>query len=762
MVNETVFTCSYSSASDENLLIQQNDDGCPTQSGSVKKIVSTMAELGVGKDSNSPNGERICLASRSTSISSTGSLLSPLMDTKTMSHMINSAEIPIDDANEVHNNEMSVLSGLAGIDISSMRLMKNLKAIVAGEGCWGKTLNCGLGCFYDVFDATTDEEWLDYLRRSADAIDRKAEIFWRRKPDLVRELIQQILFSTFRAVQRFDYVTRHMSYEHVTAIEMDIKFILKHYYCQFGASEFRKIFDYHTYPHSTNFIYGIRSCRFSNYDFDVVSKTLAEHFAQKRRKYLPDFVRRLMNATANQTLEDILELTEADRQRLVVNEQFNLTYPFVQRSLSKQLTHVPIMQGLENYGSTCFAATSVWPILCSPYSAYLGTDEAIGQTSENNQPLTTRQCLNQLGKETNKEKQVQLLQAGLSNCLSTLTSQYHQGMHQAMQTTYKLLLDFCIQGAIQGNFGGFESFDELLNKRLTHQKWTHGSSDEKSAESLASVVQARHLPQQDCAEFFAPLLQLVLPKESLYKCAFRVLTERQVMRMASIVTITDNPQLPTQATQDEQPADQAPPDTFIFSLPIAPELADRDDFSLQALLDEALSYQNVAHRQHRITVRQDSFRHAVQHFPLAADQANMKEEETEWDILRERQILLVNEAPKVITIQPKMPPEFRQRAAIAKRLACDQGRELTLTFRKLSTDKALSPEIIRHSYRVCAKVFYVEDAMTGARHYRCTINDEKKGELLIDDLNVYQFDGGTRDYTKCGILCLMVLEQTAS
>jgi|GEM_PF-3662478 len=674
-----------------------------------------------------------------------------------MLRQANSDEGPVDGVNETVNNEKSAVSSRAGININSMGLMENLHTIIAGDGGW-RVLNCGLGCCYGVCDATTDQEWLCYLQRSVSGVDHRAETFWCSKPDLVRELIQHILFVTFRVVQRFNYATRHMSHRRVAAVEGDIKTILKHYYCQFGAEEFRKIFDHTTYPHKTNIIYGVRSYRFRGYDFDVVGKTLAKHFEQNSRKYLPDFMRSLMNAASDQVLEDILELTDAERQRLLLNKQLNLTYPFAQRAVNKQFIRVHSMEGLENYGSTCFAAASVWPILCSPYSAYLGTDESIWQRSENDQPLTARQCLSRLRSETNKEQQVRLLQMGLVSCLSSLARQHHQEMQLAMQDTYKLLLDFCIQGAVQNNFDGLESFDELLSRRLTRQKRANRGRRERSTGSpvLPSVVQVWHLQQQDCAEFLAPLLQLVLPGEYLSKCAFRVLTERQVTRMANIVTITDDPQLSTQETQDGQPADQAPPDTFIFSLPVAPELADRDDFSLQMLLDEALSYQNVAHRQHRITVRQDSFRHTIQDSPFAAGQDM---QETEWDILCERQVLLVSEVPKVITIQPKMPPEFRQRAAVAKRLASDQTRELTLTFRKFSADEAELPETIRHSYRICARVFYVEDAGTGSRHYRCTVSDDKKGELLIDDLNVYQFSGDTRDYAKCGVLCLMVLEQ---
>lgn len=752
MVNKTDSTRLFNShGSNEALLVNQDDDA--VHSSSARKLKAAAVEQSAGISDSSSSGERACLGHRSTSSLSTGSFLVP--PSQTISRLGNSTDSSDNSASAVDNKKTDTPES-AGITIGSMQLEKNLKAIIAGEGVYKKVLNCGLGCYYDLRDATTDEEWLLFLHRSICFIDRHAETYWSNRPEVVRTLMQQILFSTFRAVQRFDYVSRYVSHVQVKAIEEDIKTILKHYYCQFGVEEFRQILDNKTYPYTSDPVYENGCYRYPEYDFDMVSKTLAEHYQQKKQKYLPDIVRRLLNAVSDSALESVLELTEAQQHRRAKNERVKLMKLFVQGSLSEQFTRVNCMQGLKNYGSTCFAAASVWPIICSPYCAFLevSSDEPLIDAAL---PNSAEQCLRQLRSETSKDQQVLLLQAGLAKCLSTMARHYRQEQYLSMQSTYKLLLELCIQGATQGNFAGFEGFDALVCRRLSDQKKILGYYNKASVAKpyQAPVVHVRHLPQQDCAEFFAPLLQVALPKEQLQKCAFRVLTERKVMRLGSIVTITDNPQLCTQTSQVGQSVDQALPDTFIFSLPVAAEMADRDDFSLQMLLDEALSFQNVAHHQQRITVRQDSFKHTVQDFPFASGQ-EMKEQE--WDILSERQVLLVNEAPEVITIQPKIPPGFRQRAAIAKQLAGDQAREISLTFRQVNADKTLPPETITQNYRVCAKVFYVEKPGTGVRHYRCSINDKNWGELLIDDGDVYQPDGGQNDSTKRGILCLIVME----
>ena len=752
MVNKTVSTRLFNSHGSNEALLP-NQDGDAVHSSSARKLKAAAVEQNTGISGSSPSGERACLGHRSTSSLSTGTLLLP--SSQTITRLGNSTDSSENSTGTVDNKKTDTPEP-AGIDVGSMLLEKNLKAIIAGAGVCKKVVNCGLGCFYDARDTTTDQQWLLFLQRSICFVDHNAETYWSSKPESTRTLIQHILFSTFRAVQRFDYVSRYVSHVQVKAIEEDIKTILKHYYCQFGVEEFRQIFDHKTYPYTSDPVYENGHYKYPEYDYDIVSKTLAEHFRQESHKYLPDFVRRLLNAVSDSALESVLELTEAQQHRRAKNERVKLMKLFVEGSLSEQFTRVHCMQGLKNYGSTCFAAASIWPIICSPYCAFLEANSGAPQTDVA-LPNSAEQCLRQLRSETGQDQQVRLLQAGLAKCLTTMARQYRQEQYLSMQSTYKLLLDLCIQGATQGNFAGFEGFDALVCRRLSHQKSVLGYYTTTSATKnyQASVVHARHLSQQDCAEFFAPLLQVVLPEEQLQKCAFRVLTERKVMRLASIVTITDNPQSCTQSTEAGQSADQAQPDTFIFPLPVAPEQADRDDFSLQMLLDEVLSFQNVAHHQQRITVRQDSFKHTVQDFPLASDQ---EVKEQEWDILSERQVLLVNEAPKVITIQPKVPPGFRQRAVIAKRLASDQTREVSLTFRKVNADKSLPPETIEHNYRICAKVFYVEKSGTGARHYRCSINDKKWGELLIDDEDVYQPDGGQNDSTKRGILCLIVME----
>ena len=760
MVNRTVSTRSYSNNGSNEALLLNHDDGNAVQSGTARKLTTTVAEQSIGLSSSSSNSENTCLGSRSVSSASTGSLLSPPPEGQTISRHSQPHSSKKTCAIQAEKR-MSGSFGSEGTSISSMQLMKNLQTIVDGEG-WRKVINCGLGCYFGVHDATSDQQWLEYLHENIERVDGQSVTYWHNKPNSLRLVVQHILFSTFRAVQRFNYTSKHVSHVAVAAIEDDIKTILKLYYCEYGAKEFWRIFDHKTYPNKSRDCNEKGSYWYFKYDFDEVRKTLAEHFNQANHKYLPDIVRRLLNAGSNCSLADILELTEAQCQRRARNERLSLKGLSAKGSLSEQFTRVHSMQGLKNFGSTCFAAASVWPIICSPYCAYLDniSEDAIGKPATITLPDTSEQYLCLLGNETSKDQQIRLLRMGLAKCLTTLACQCRLEQYLAMQSTYKLLLDFCIQGATQGNFKGFEGFEAVLSRRLSHLQTARRHRSKNSEERpRRMVVHPRHLPQQDCAEFYESLLQVVLPREQLHKCAFRVLTERQVVSQGNTVTIIDNPQLGTQTTETEQSVDPALPDSLIFWLPVAPEQADREDFSLQMLLDQAFTFQNVSHWNQRITVRQDSFRHTVQKCPLASD---LDDKEKEWDIVSERQVLLVNEAPRVITIQPKIPAGVDQRAVIAQKLASDQARELTLSFRKITADDTLPPETITHSYRVRAKVFYDESSGSGVRHYRCSIHDEKWGELLIDDQNVYQPDGGQNDCTKRGILCLMVLEHTGA
>ena len=756
MVNRTDSARSYSNnGSNEALLL--NHDGNAVQSGTARKLTTTAAEQSIGLSNSSSTSEKTCLGSRSASSASTGSLLSPPPEGLTIPRHSEPNYSKKTCAIQAEKR-ISGSFGSEGMSISSMQLMKNLQTIVDGEG-WRKVINCGLSCYYGVNDATTDQHWLEYLHEHIERVDRLPVTYWHNKPNSLRLVVQHILFSTFRAVQRFNYTSKHVSHVPVAAIEDDIKTILKQYYCEYGAKEFWRIFDYKTYPHKSSDCNENGSYWYFKYDFDEVRRTLAEHFNQTNSKYLPDIVRRLLNAGSNCSLEDILELTEAQCQRRARNERLSL---FAGGSLSEQFARVQCMQGLKNFGSTCFAAASVWPIICSPYCTFLDiSSEDANEQSPTIALPDPKECLCLLSNETSKDQQIRLLRMGLAKCLTTLARQYRLEQYLAMQSTYKLLLDFCIQGAAQGNFKGFEDFEVVLSQRLSLAKKTRRQRSKNSEEKPRRMVTVhpRHLPQQDCAEFYESLLQVVLPREQLHKCAFRVLTERQVVSQGNTVTITDNPQLGTQTTEAEQSVDLSVPDTLIFWLPVAPEQADREDFSLQMLLDQAFTFQNVSHRNQRITVRQDSFRHTVQNCSLAP---GLDIKEKEWDIVSERQVLLVNEAPRVITIQPKIPTEFTQRAAIAQKLASDQARELTLSFRKISADDTLPPETITHSYRVRARVFYVESSGSRVRHYRCSIHDEAWGELLIDDGNVYQPDGGQNDCTKRGILCLMVLEHAGA
>ena len=758
MVNRTVSTRSYSNNGSNEALLLNHDDGNAVQSGTARKLVTTVAEQSIGLSSNSSNSEKTSLSSRSVSSVSTRSLMLPSPGGQNIPRHSQPHDSTKTGTRQAEKR-ISGGFGSEGLSISSMQLMKNLQTIVDGEG-WGKVINCGLMCYYGFYDNTTDQQWLEYLHERIERVDRLSATDWHNKADGLRVLIQHILFFTFHAVQRFNYTNKYVSHVLVAAVEEDIKTILKQYYCEYGTKEFWKIFDHNTYPFKNSDGNENGNYWLVVYDFDMVRKTLAEHFNQTNDKYLPDIVRRLLNAGSNCSLENILELTEAQCQKRTKNERLSL---FTERSLSEQFTRVQCMQGLKNFGSTCFAAASVWPIICSPYCTLLdiSSEDATGQPSTTPLPDTNEQYLCLLCNETSKDQQIRLLRMGLAKCLTTLARQYRLGQYLAMQSTYKLLLDFCIQGATQGNFKGFEDFEAVLSQRLSHLKRArqHRSKNSVERPHRTVVVHPKHLPQQDCAEFYGSLLQVVLPREQLHKCAFWVLTERQVVSQGKTVTIIDNPQLGKQTTEAEQSVDLALPDTLIFWLPVAPEQADREDFSLQMLLDQALTFQNVSHRNQRITVRQDSFRHTVQNCPLAPDRDN---KEKEWDILSERQVLLVNEAPRVITIQPKIPAEFDQRAAIAQKLASDQARELTLSFRKISADDTLPPETITHSYRVRAKVFYVDSSGSAVRHYRCSIHDEKWGELLIDDGNIYQPDGGQNDCTKRGILCLMVLEHAGA
>ncbi len=512
MVNENNSSRNY--GSNEALLLNHDVAEPP---GAIQVVKPTLA--GMDKSCDPPDSERSCLSNRSIFVSPVSRLSIP-PDSPAMSRQSDSTESLVESVCKANNSEKPTSSDASRICIQSMALMKNLKTIVVGEGAWQRVLNCGLGCFYDTFDTTTDKDWLKYLQRWVRVADYFTERFWHRKPELGRELIHLILFTTFRAVQRFDYATWQMNSERVAAIEDDIKTILKHYYCHYGAREFKKIFDHDTYPKKTSVVYDVRNYEYPEYDFDVVKKTLAEHFKQKKRKYLPDFVPCLLNASSDRELEDILKLTSEERQRVVKHKGSDTADLFSQFSLSKQFTRVQSMQGLKNYGSTCFVAASVWPIICSPYSAYLSAAEGMKQVTKSDQQLTAEQCLSQLrGETTNNEQQVQLLQIGLAKCLSTLIRLYQLGVHSAMQRTYKQLLDLCIQGAVKGIFDGFESFDELL-VRIAGQKRVHRCNNEESAmiQRGTPAIQAWHLQQQDCAEFLAPLLHLVLNKENLHKC----------------------------------------------------------------------------------------------------------------------------------------------------------------------------------------------------------------------------------------------------
>lgn len=735
----------------------------------------------------------------------------PLLSSESRQEEIESPHFALPKTSEelkVHTTQPSVTKKTTEEEkpfhIGAEKVLAKLKSIMEGESIRDRLLNACLGCFYKLSDITSDRKWLKYLSERIKQVDKFSEQCWNYHPQVIRTVIQHILFSYFLAVQRYEPSIQSLNSEPLTSMENEIKSILKHYYWKFGAEQFRKIFDSKTYPNKSKTVWQFGRQQLPDFDFNVVSRTLEVHFSQRNHKYLPNIVRQILNTTSDTVLEDILGFNQEEQQKMADrSEQNRLLQLFTHRSLSPHFTPVQTMKGLQNYGNTCFAAASTWLILCSTYLSLLSEiapdstehgplssiteqdmgedyisltswEDAIGLNS-----LSPELCLSLLRHENNRDKQIRLLQTGLTKCLATMASQYHEKQYPDMQATYKQLLDLCIQGAIQDNFSGFENFTEFYIKRMeTHfEKMEADNKKNKKSERASdsdtknesSIFQPKHLPQQDSPEFLAPLLKLVIPKANLNKCAFRVLTERLVMRNSEILTIADDPLLiPKEGLDTAQMQDTQQPDTFIYSVPVSSEQTESDDFSIQMILDDALSFQNIADAHQKITVKPDDFRHAIQKFPSSLSRTiQTGVEDHKWDVIQERQVLLVAEIPKVITIQPKMLLTPCDRARISEKLVHDKTQEFQLTFRKVSTDKSLPPENVTHKYRILAKVFYVEDDKARTRHYRCLIENDRLPEnseletndrAVIDDSVIFRVPENKDLSTELGILCMFTAE----
>lgn len=687
--------------------------------------------------------------------------------------------------------------------IGAEKILANLKRIIKGESIRDRLLTSFLGFGYKLCDITSDRKWLKYLSKKIEEVDTHAEQYWNHRPQEIRTVIQQILFSYFLAVQRYDTSMRSLNPEQLTSMENEIKSVLKHYYWKFGAEQFWEIFDSKTYPNKTETIWYFGRQQLPEFDFDFVSRTLELHFSESKHRCLSDIVQQILNITSDTVLEDILGFNQEEQQEMSDrSEQLRLLQLFTHRPLSQHFTPVQTMEGLQNYRSTCFAAASTWLILCSTYLSLLseiaptcraehGPHSSIAEQDMNEgyisltswedaielNSLSPESCLNLLRNENNRDKQIRLLQTGLTNCLMTMARQYHGKQYPDMQAAYKQFLDLCIQGAIQNNFSGFENFTEFYIKRMEiyfeekeadiKKNENPEETSDPDTEDESSVFQPKHLPQQDSPEFLTPLLKLVIPKENLNKCAFRVLTERRIMRNSEILTITDDPLLiPREVLDTAQMQDALAPDTFIYSVPISFEQAERDDFSIQMALDDSLSFQNIANSNQKITIKPDDFRHAIQNFPSSLSRTIQTGiEDHKWDVIQERQVLLVAEAPKVITIQPKMFLAPCDRARIAERLAHDKAQEFQLTFRKVGADKNPLPEIVTYKYRILAKVFYVEEGKARTRHYRCLINENDRLQMdselgmndraVMDDRVIFRVPENKEISTELGILCMI-------
>lgn len=692
------------------------------------------------------------------------------------------------------------------LEIGSLEIINSLKAIINGEGVWGKITHSLIRCCADMDQGTDDEEWLDYLSAKIQAIDENPKKYWNYYPRGLRNLIQEIIYSTLKTIRR--YSMADVNPEHLDSLNKAIQRVLQKYYQMFGEESFWQILDPDTYTKRT-MTHVSQYYTTPWYHYDIIPNTLKKLLVPTEEvlAYLPVLWALKNDFTATETVlgfdaQAIQEMAGRKEQ-----QQQQLLMLFTHRPLDTLLSPVDSMEGFSNFSNTCFAAVSTWQILVSRYIHLLsassypqaiecdpGTKEdhnegylslASGEKAIPLKKLSPEVCLALIKKESDRKTKKRLLTAAIRKCLVAMESQYRKKQHSKMQNTYELFLTLCSACASDNIFLGFENFHEkymdFITSRLLRQKAENKKSGKKEPpEELDQrdelpVFPLKKLPPQDSAEFLAPLLKLVIPKEQLKKCAFRVLTERRVMRGSDILMITDDPRTTPVNTSEVSPVkDTVKPDTLIYSVPVSPEQAERDDFSIQMILDDALSLKNIPEDVHqKITIDCNNFRHAINNLPTSL--SRVKEAGTGdllWDVLQERQVLLVEDVPEVITVQFKTLPEPYDRAKIVEKLAHDVTQEFQLTIRKASPDAILPPEEIIQRYRIVVKVFYVEDREARIRHYRCLINgrerlpenDEQQviDKVVMDDRRVFIAPQNPEDLYQLGILCMFTAEKTTA
>lgn len=692
--------------------------------------------------------------------------------------------------------------------IGSLGIINSLKVIISGKGVWEKIVHSFIRCCSDTDQWTTDEEWLDYLSKKIQAVDNNPAKYWKRCPREMRILIQEIIFVTLKTIHRYSMADEKN--KELDRLNSAIQSVLQQYYRRFGEALFWLILDPDTYTKRTWFDpsqgYDILS-----YNFNVIPVTLKKLLAPSAAELacLP-VLRKLKNditvteAALGFDPKVIQEMAEKRYERIERQRLFKL---FTHRPLDAYLSPVVSMEGFTNFSNTCFAAVSTWQILVSPYIHLLSAtshpptiecdpegeqdhdERYISRTSGEKviplKNLSPEVCLTLLKKELDIYTKTRLSIDAIRKCLITMERQYRKKQHPEMQKTYELFLTLCSVCASDHIFVGFEGFHERYIKFINSQllkKQAAGTGTEKNTvvegvgqENGLPLLPLNQLPQQDSAEFLSPLLKLVIPREQLNKCAFRLLTERRIMRGSDIVMITDDPRPTMGNIPGVSPInDTVQSDTLIYSVPVSVEQAGRDDFSIQMILDDALSLKNIPEGEHqKITIDSNNFRHAINNLPTPLSRA--KETGTGdhlWDVLQERQVLLVEDAPEVITIQLKILPEPFDRAKVAEKLARDTAQEFQLTCRKASPDAILPPEEIIQRYRIATKVFYVEDRGAGTRHYRCLINgrdrlpdhDEQEviDKVVVDDRRVFVAPSNQKHLHELGILCMFTAEKVTA
>ncbi|MGI2029275.1 hypothetical protein [Endozoicomonas acroporae] len=691
------------------------------------------------------------------------------------------------------------------LEIGSLKIINSLEAIIKGEGVWEKFTHSLIRCCADLDQGEEDEEWLNYMSVKIQAIDENPQKYWNYCPRALRSIIQEIIYTTLKTLHRYKVSMPYVNPGHLGNLNNGIQQMLKKYYQRFGEESFCQILDPGTYMKRT-MTHPSQYSAIPWYHYDVISKTLTRLLdpTSATLAYLP-VLWSLKNEV--KAIETVLGFdAQAIQEMAGRKEQQRLLKLFTHRPLGALLSSVNSMEGFTNFGNTCFAAVSIWQILVSHYIHLLAAplhSQAIegdtGTALDHNEryifpgpgkkaiplkKLTPEVCLTLIKNASDIKVKKQLLTDALRKCLVSMENQYSKKQYSKMQKTYELLLTLCSACASDNIFMGFENFHENYVDHIT-TRLLRQTENKKNTESFFSqeldqnnelpVLPLNKLPPQDSAEFLEPLLRLVIPAEQLKKCAFRVLTERQIMRDSDILMITDDPRTtPVNTSGVSQIEDLVQPDTLIYSVSVSPEQAERDDFSIQMLLDDALSLKGIPDNEHqKITIDCNNFRHAINNLPDPVSRA--KETGTGdllWDVLQQREVLLVEDVPEVITVQLKVLSDPCDRVKVAEKLAHDVTQDFQLTCRKASPDASLPPEDVIQRYRIVAKVFYVEDRDVRSRHYRCLINGRERlpendeqpviDQVVMDDQRVFIAPQNQEDLYQLGILCMFTAEKILS